>query len=189
MPELTQSQINNASKTIGFTLLQSGVGFIQQAYKKLSKKILSGGVRDAFNQYGFNAIPISEADYAFAFLTPQDAEPIAWDIMNFVHRFAYVAEYFDCDNFAHLTSSLMPLLYGVNTCGTIWGDVYDKDTGKFIVGHYFNIVATYKDSIYPNERLELYLTDALNPCWIKIEKGKPIIGNQWEYRIKSGKYF
>jgi hypothetical protein len=131
-------------------------------------------------------IPLSEMDVSYTFLTANDAETMAWDIMTFLHQnFKYRSEITDCDNWSFLTSSLISLLYGINTCGTIWGDVYDLN-GKFLFGHYFNGFITY-NPVYKN--FELWICDSLNPGFVKVEKGKPIIINSWLYKIKRGNYF
>ena len=94
-------------------------------------------------------------------------------------RIDYYAEVFDCDNYAYLVSSLSSLFLLVNSCGNAHGQVFDKNTGKLITGHYFNIIVT-KDN-------EVYLFDLNNRTytgagWAKVDKGKdPIIGN-WVYK-------
>ena len=184
---LKEQQINNISKNLGFILLNNGVNFIQKAYINLRPAIFSyGEIRNAYNNNGFKDIPVSEYDVSYAFLNTETLEPLIWDVMTLIHKFGYKLEFTDCDNFAHFTTALMSFLYGINTCGTVWGDVYDNQTGKFIAGHYFNVAITY-DPVY--KKFEMWLCDSLNPGFIKIQKGNLIIMGSWEYRLKKGFYF
>lgn len=181
--------INNLYKNLGFTLLENGVFFIQKVYANLQSQIFPyGKIRETLNQYGLTNTVDNERDVKYAFLDYQSLEPILWDVMGLVHKFKYKLEFTDCDNFAELTSSLISFLYGINTCGYCWGDVYDRQTGKFMAGHYFNLAISCSP-IY--KKFELWLCDSLNPMEItKIEKNTPIIIGDWEYRnLRSVTFF
>lgn len=187
MPEATQEQVNQLYKTLGLGLLSNSIGILQKIYTNLTKNIFyAHEIKDCFVAHGFESIPISEADYSFAFITKEQAEPMVNDIQILLNKFGYKSEYTDCDNFANLCSSLFSFLYAVNTCGVIWGNIYNKDTGNLIAGHYFNIIVTYDPVL---KKFELFLADPLNPGFIKIQKGVPIIMNNWKYEIGSSKFF
>lgn len=175
-----QAQINQIMKNFYLYLFEySGKG-IQNTYRNLKPSIFPfPKIKDTYIAYGLDSVKISERDFSFAFLDYQTSEPLLFDVMTLLHKFGYKSEFFDCDQFAAAMTILMGLFYGINTCGNCWGIVYDKQTGKEISPHFFNMPITY-DPIY--KRFELWLCDPLNPGIVKIEKGKPIILNSWEYR-------
>lgn len=179
-----QQKINKIADQFGFFLLGAGVPIIQSAHKNLKPEVLPfGEIKTAFNNHGIN-VPVSQYDFYYSFLDADIMEKLTWKVMTLLHKFRYRKEVTDCDDFAFLQSMLMAFLFGINTEGASWGDVYDAETGKFINGHYFNIAITYK-----NGEFELYCCDPLNPGFVKIEKDKPIIINDWRYVVKNGKFF
>ena len=178
--------ITQLSKNFNYSLLSLGISGLQKMYNLKPQFFSYGEARTLFNNLGMKAIPVSQMDTQYAYLDVETAEPLVWDVMTFLNKIAYRAETFDCDNFSFLTSSLFSLFFNINTCGTIWGDIYDAQTGKFIAGHYFNGITTY-NPLY--KKFKLYVADSLNPGFTEVERDKPIIINSWEYRIKKGNFY
>ena len=180
-----QQKINKLADLLNFFLLEAGVNGVQKTYKNLKPTIFPfGKTKEVFITHGLN-IPVSQYDFYFAFLDPETMEELVWKVMTLIHKFGYVSEFTDCDNFAFFQSVLMAFLFGINTCGASWGNVYEVNTGKLVNGHYFNLAVTYKDG-----NLGLYCCDPLNPGFVKVEKGEPIeINNVWRYVVKNAKFF
>ena len=174
-------------KGMNLSLLELGVKGIQKMYK-LEPLIFSyAEIKNAFVSSGMPNIVTSEMDTNYAFLNIETADPLVWDVMSLIHKFGYKYDYTDCDNFAFLTSSLFSFLYGINTLGVCWGDVYDNQTDKFLFAHYFNILISFNPS---NHKFELWMADSLNPGMVKIEIGQPIVVNNWRYEnLKNARYF
>ncbi len=184
------SQVNTISKNLGFLLLENGIKFVQQAYKNLQPTIFSyGKIREVMDSYGFKGTLDVIYDTSYAFLPIEMIEPLVWDTIILVSKFKYKSEFVDCDNFAHLTTALMSFFYGINTCGSCLGTIYNSHTGAKIAGHYFNILITYSGN--PFNKYEMWLADSLNPVEVfKIEKGSPIIMGDWLYRdFQNIKFF
>jgi len=176
-------------RQLGYGVIGSGFSILQNGYSDLKPAIFDvGKIKNTFVQYGFPNVPTGEADYEYAFLTPEVLEPILWDVMTLLHKTKYKLNMTDCDDFAYTLTALMSMLFGINTCGTILGRADNKNTGAPIGGHYFNFPITYKNGLF-----EMWCCDALNPLTItKIEKGKPIIINDWKYVVtdtSSARYF
>jgi hypothetical protein len=174
-------------KGMNFSLMELGIKGVQKLYAFNPSLFSYGKIKDTFNLYGFPNIMTSEMDTTYAFLDIERAEPLIWDVMSLIHKFGYKYDYTDCDNFAFLTSSLFSFLYGINTLGTCWGNIYNSQTNAFIAAHYFNILISFNQT---NRTFELWLADSLNPGLARIEKGKPIILNNWRYdNLSNVKYF
>jgi len=175
-------------KGMNFSIMELGIKGIQNQYKNLDPWIFSfSKIKEVFTNHGYPNIITSEMDFNYAFLEIGTIEPIVTDVMGLVHKFSYKWDYTDCDNFAFLTSALMSFLYGINTVGVCWGNIYNNQTGAFIAAHYFNILITFNAT---SHTFELYLMDSLNPGLVKIEKGVPIVLNDWRYEnLNNVKYF
>jgi hypothetical protein len=174
-------------KKMNLSLLELGIKGIQKMYK-LEPQIFSyAKIKDTFNANGYPNMITSEMDTNYAFLEIGTIQPLVLDTMDLIHKFTYKYDYTDCDNFAFLTSALFSFLYGINTIGVCWGNIYNKDTGAFIAAHYFNILITYNNT---KKIFELWLMDSLNPGITKIEKDVPLIIGNWKYKnLTNVKYF
>lgn len=171
--------IKEISRKLNLILLESGINGLQNTYKDLKPTIFPfGKIKETYIQYGYKDIPTGEADIKYAFLTPEELEPLIWDVMTLLHKTKYKLDFVDCDDYAYLCSALMSFLYGINTCGTMLGSIVN------LCGHYFNVSITYKDGLF-----EMWCSDPLNPGITKILKGQKIIINDWEYQLRSARYF
>lgn len=180
-----QQELKRLADWLNFSLLEMGVKGVQNTYKNLKPAIFPfGETKDVFTAHGLN-VPVSQYDYSFAFLDPDTMEELVWKVMTLIHKFKYRKQVTDCDDFAFLQSSLMAFLFGINTCGASLGTIYNAHTGATIGGHYFNMAITYEKGEFG-----LYCCDPLNPGFVKVVKGEPIIINDsWKYIVKNAKYF
>ena len=67
---------------------------------------------------------------------------ITYVLYKLIKPFKWEAEIFDCDDRSKLISSLASLLFKMNTCLRIRGNVYDATTGVFKYTHWWNLIVT-----------------------------------------------
>ena len=89
----------------------------------------------------------------------------------------YLADRYDCDNFSGSFSARMAEIYGLNTAGRLYCDVYNKDTGVKIAAH-VAILIVDKD-----KRVFLMESQTDNLIEITAPTQKLIIGS-WRYVLK-----
>ena len=97
-----------------------------------------------------------------------------------VQNFNWVSERFDCDNRANLMSSLVSLMFELNTCSTLYCDVYDATTGAFKYAHTCNLIVDINDNVW--------LWDVDNGGqFTKITSNSPVMGvNRYQlYSIRA----
>ena len=175
-------------KNMDLSLLEIAVKGIQSLYQDLNPRIFSyNRIKETFVSAGLPDILTSEMDTNYAFLDVSTIDDLLWDAMFLINKFKYRTDVTDCDNFAFFTSSLMSFLYGINTVGTCWGNIYNDSTGNLIAAHYFNVLITH-DPVF--NRFDLWIADSMNPGLVKIEVGKPIVLGNWRYeKLRNAKFF
>ena len=87
----------------------------------------------------------------------------------------YVAEIFDCDNFAGAFCAYCADIYGLNTAGRFTVELVNAKTGKHIGYHRAVIIV--------DKELDCYLLESQTDKMVKIESGvMPVIGT-WGYKV------
>ena len=172
-------KINEIARKFGTSLMDVGIKMIQSAYTNLKPtKVTFSFIQNAVTNAGLTT-PIVQLDSNY-FVTNWGQWEIIKDT-SLVDKMIYYNEQFDCDNFSYLFSSLAALLFKLNSCGATYGAVYDNKTKVLIAYHYFNLIVT--------DDGKLYCYESMNDGWCLVEKGKPIIINEWEYRPLKVYYY
>jgi len=175
-----QEQVNTIARKFGISLINMGIKFVQSAFAGLKPKEISFSDLKTYCVSAGLDIPTNQFDYKY-YLVSWETWQMLLDLV-ILDKALYIGEKRDCDNFAFLISGLASFLTGLNTCGAALGFVYNRNTGAPIAGHYFNIIVCSDG--------KLYCYDVLNSNgWCQIEKGKPIIIENWEYKIKNITFF
>jgi len=179
--EENQKKVNEIARKIGFLLLDNGVKILQSAFKDLKPTIYSYGNIASFCQNAGLNVSLNQFDYNY-FTIDWDTWQLLIDLV-ILDKAMYIGERRDCDNYAFLMSSLASFLTRLNTFGASFGTVYNKDTGRVVGNHYFNIIVASGGN--------LYLIDSLNsyPDYTQIKKGQPIILGSWRYEIGNITFF
>ena len=176
---ITQAQVSEITRKFASALFDSAVKTYQLAYKTFQPtKVPFSFMQSALTNAGITAPAIQLDDSYFV------TEWNQWEIIKdttIIDKLIYYAEYFDCDNFSYLFSSLSALLFKLNSCGATYGAVYNDATKELIAYHYFNTIITSDGSAYCYE--------PMNDNWVKIEKDKPIVMGGWEYKILKIYYY
>lgn len=98
--------------------------------------------------------------------------------MDWSDKREYIYDIFDCDNFAFLFSARIADYFELNSAGTAFGSIYDKNTGKYIGEHAFNIIVTQEN--LGNKKIIVY--EPMTDGYCEFEKGKDIIIGNWIYK-------
>jgi hypothetical protein len=176
-----ERKINNIQKQLGVILLQNGNNFIKTAFNVSVKKTLTKNELSVW--MGKNVFPgVSLYDEKYLF------ERIDfWK--SFINLFwgwmkKYLADGYDCDNYAYYFSSMAAYLFGLNTAGVSSGTVYKAATGNKIDRHAFNLILALDE----NGEVKPYLFESMNNTltpWI----GQKTQLNDWLYEIDWSTYF
>ena len=84
----------------------------------------------------------------------------------------YIADFFDCDNYAKLFSSLCSSQFLINSVGVCYGKVVNPSTKELIAYHAFNLVPVVSSE---ENGIELYIFEPQIAEYTTIDK--PIIAN------------
>jgi len=169
-------KVNTMFHKFGHQLLDRGIKFIKTAYK-LKPKVFTRPEILAFlnGQTGIPNSSISLADMKYHVETwAKWGQIIDLDLID---TQKYLTDVMDCDNFAMAYAARASMVYGLNTCGIAYGNIYDL-TGKFIGRHAFNLIVTHEKGV-----LKLYCYEPMDDNSNQVIKGQKIILiHGWEYR-------
>lgn len=172
-----KEKINNLAKTfykgliqIGYKGLKSVFGITPQIYSR--DKIFNFLYSNGFNKVG--NFSLSDENY---YLEDWEIWKNLIDI-DWVEEHPYYKDKFDCDNFAMYFASNVAFIYELNSCGVAYGNVYNKDTGKLIDGHVFNLIIALENNVPA-----LFLFEPMKRKWIKWDKNGDNIIDNLRYEI------
>lgn len=85
-----------------------------------------------------------------------------------------------CDDFAYSFFTHTSEIFEINNVGIVHGHIYNKDTGKWIGGHFWNAILTENYG-----ELHIHFYEPMNDKFVLNIKGKKVIMGNWEYRALS----
>ena len=177
-----QIQINNIYKTLGVSLITSGVTFAKGTYKVSPVISTFSSVQNALSKVELN-FPATQLDNWYAYLSWQDWQEVLPTIINLMKNFPWTAEYFDCDNRANMVLNFANLLTGTNSIGRAYVEIYNKTTGTLVGLHYCNLIVDKDQNVY------LFDIDNGGGTSTQILFDTPITIGNWLYSIKSAVFF
>ena len=171
-------KINTAAHKFGHFQLDSGIKWIRIAHK-LQPRCYTRGEILLFlsNQLGLPTSTLSLADEKYYVETWSKWIPIIdYDLID---QQVYLSDIRDCDNFAAMYSARASFIYGLNSCGLAYGNIYDLLTKKLLFRHAFNLIIYHE-----NGALKLRLYEPQTDSSIEWRKGQSNVIPQlkWEYR-------
>lgn len=172
------TNINSMYQKLGGQLVDKGMWFSRNAYK-LSPEIFTRAEVFTFlnQQTGIPTSSISLADEKFFIENWEKwGNIIEFDLLNFQQ---YMSDYRDCDNYAFSFAARSSMIYGLNSCGVAFGNIYDSVTGKFLFRHAFNMILTRIDKTL---RLYLYEPQTDQSCLWQAGKDNILEGLNWKYK-------
>ena len=164
-------------RKIGFFLLNLGSSIVKPIVKENQYWLLKSVIED-LKLYVDKKIELKQTDYnTLTNLVKEQMEIDCWcwdakfwyssisDFKtiiskDFVNRLKWIAESFDCDNFASLFCSLLTVIWGYNGVGVGLGAVLDKETKKILGYHAYNCILVEengKNTLYLYEPQTHYL--------------------------------
>lgn len=128
--------VNNLKRAIGQLTMQVGIKEISEAISDFSD------VKGDFNQFAKpfyslpNSLPVSQLDDTYYFTSFDNWQKIIATINPILQNNGWIANRFDCDKRSYLVTSLVALLFEINTVRPIYCDVYMG--GQYQFTHYAN---------------------------------------------------
>ena len=161
----------NLYRSLGSQLINKGKWFLNQA-TPFNKRILSQ-VEMIKNVQHFTGVMPSLADEKFH---TTDIETWKTIIANdWTNKRQYVADTFDCDNFASSFCAYCADIYELNTAGRFTVELLNPETNEHIGYHRAVIIV--------DDKLDCYLLESQTDKMVKIEQGvEPVIDN-WKYKV------
>jgi hypothetical protein len=143
-------------KKLGFALIDIGTTILKSSIKLnhyyLIKSIISDIKLATYEK--IDAVPITNKQLE-KITKDLNINPWLWDSKfytfklddwkkvvtnDFNDKLKYLSERFDCDNFAKLFSSIINIVFGVNTCGVALGAIIDKESKEETGYHAYNAI-------------------------------------------------
>ena len=166
---------NKVLKTTGMYLIGAGSLCVRMGFKLKPKKYGRRTIENFLSDLigiSKDTISVSDANY---YLLDWDKWGEIIDL-DMIDALIYKSDYFDCDNFAFLFASRAADLYKLNSAGVAFGAIYNKDTGKYIGRHAFNIIVTEDNGI-----LHSYCYEPMSDGSALIVKGRDTVIGSWKY--------
>ena len=169
-----KAKINKMALKFGLSLINTGSNIARNAFKSTRILKTSDEMRGFLAMQGIESISLSDQKY---YLTDIDEwkEIIAVDLLD---RKEYKSDFADCDNFAFLFASRASHITGLNTAGVAYGAVYDKETGKHLGNHAFNLIIVENNGI-----MYAYLYEPMNDSIVLWDRKGNNVLKDWTYSI------
>lgn len=168
-----QIQINAIRRKMGQLLISGGITQMNESINELA------GKEGTFAQFcqPLLGLPVSQLDSKYYFTSFESWQKIMDSLNPLTKEFYWVAEKRDCDKRAMFLTSMVSMLFELNTCRPVYCDVYRVSDGAFAYAHYANV---FVDNIG-----NAYLWDADEKgLFTKITAQNPIINNK-RYYLKA----
>lgn len=165
-----QDLLQKLNGTMGTLLIRLGIKRIQDAFK-IEPAIIDGNILldKIRSKSELTANQISRLDRKY-YLTDWETWKKIIDL-DWTDTKDYIKEKFDCDDFSRIFQARIIETYGLNSCMTAYGKIYNKETGAFINYHYWIVILTSDDKLMVYEPGNDKYTEYSN---------ETIIGN-WKY--------
>lgn len=164
------NQIEKLQRTIG--ILSAAVSL-----KNLSKipvvstEIKSANISKGCNQLGISKNELDVLYYSTDFDTWQEIIEVVWGILK---NFTWTADRADCDNRSNFVTSMVSILFGLNTCAGMYTKVTNINTGATDM-HWANCIID-KDG-------NMYAFDADNNGLMQKITSNGFIMGVWKYDV------
>jgi len=142
-------KINSLKRTLGALQIVLGIKTIQGASNDFKKTIVPfSKMTEAVKPFGMISL---EMDLQYAVTSWDNLQVILDTVNGIIKWFPWVADFFDCDNRAELTSALISMIFKINTVGRVYCKV-NTPTSEYM--HWANIAI--------DDAGNAYLSDADN---------------------------
>lgn len=174
---MEQQKKINILRNFGATLCMAGQKMIRTSFK-LSPKLYYWHDLEKFLKDRLGDVRLNQKDGHYFLIDWETMKKII--AVDWIDKRKYVKEKFDCDDFAYAFFSHISEIFEINNVGIVHGYVYNKDTGKWIGGHFWNAILTENYG-----ELHLHFYEPMTDKWVLKIKGQKVIMGNWEYRALS----
>ena len=141
-----QLQINSIKRQIGTLMAVAGFKQVKQARSEFDiVNLQNGEIQTAGKVLG---IYTNYLDFKYFFTSWENWEKILDVVWGILKHFKWMKEVFDCDQRAAFMTVISGMLFGVNTCTTVYCKVSDAVTGVFRYDHTANIIIDRDKNLY-----------------------------------------
>lgn len=129
---------------MGQLLISGGITQMNESINELS------GIEGTFIQFckPLFGLPVSQLDEKYYFTSFDNWLKIIESLNPLTKEFYWVAEKRDCDKRAMFITSMVSMLFELNTCRPIYCDVYRVGDGQFAFAHYANVFVDSNDNAW-----------------------------------------
>ena len=174
-------EVNKIARKLGNLLIDNGIKFMRSAFHIEPKLFEYSEFRNmVLAKFPNTTISLMDKKY-YAITFWQWKQLIDED---WTHLKKWIIDKYDCDNFAYSFSSYASQVFEINTGGVVYGIVYDKNTGKQIDYHCWNLIITKE----ADNTVNFYFYEPINNLYSEYLGGDIIIGN-WKYKCLSFIFF
>ena len=169
-----QLKISAIKRQIGTLLIVAGIKQLQQD-NFTTIDTSNNKVYQALKNIGIS-LNFSPKDIKYRYTSWENWEKIIGVINGIVKHFPWIADVFDCDNRADLASALNSVIYNLNTCGKVYCEVFDAESGKSRYLHWANMIVDTDDVVH------LWDLDNYGK-YQKITSAMPVMGvNKYQFK-------
>jgi len=168
----SEQQVNEIGRQLAVMNIKNGMDIMAKCFHLEPVMHTSGELLSVLRDSGFTSAAWNDEKYAI----------IKWsDWLEIIradwtdHR-KWIRDTFDCDNFSLAFLSHNAEMFRVNSAGVASGQIYDKNTGKLIGGHWWTAIVAYDGG-----KLCLFFYEPITDEWVKYS-GKEIIMGDWKYQ-------
>ncbi|UCG55014.1 MAG: hypothetical protein JSV32_02010 [Dehalococcoidia bacterium] len=176
MSNITPKEVSILRKNFNLGLIGIGIAGLRNCFKVKATQYPRDSLKALLQTQGYDKVgQLSFSDLKYYVANWQDWQKIIK--YEWVNKREYYSDRFDCDNFAFYFAANVAYMFNLNSAGVAYGSIYNKDTGKYINRHAFNmIVAIYEG------KLQLIAYEPKKDYSTLVLKGQKIIMGNWEYR-------
>jgi len=172
------TKVNKIARKMGITLLGTGITMLKSAFNLTPKQLTYNDMLVFMKEEtaGQKLNYISLADTYYYVIPWKQFKEIIDTLLNWLKSIPYIKDKMDCDDFAYLFSTLISVIFGLNSQGVVHGRVN--------IGHFWNAIVAEKDG-----QLKLFYYDVKRGTYMEHEKGRPVIMKGWSYLPDSYRFF
>jgi len=135
--------LNKIQNFLGITYLRLGIATIKKVVYDIPKTVIQVlPILSGVKLYG------TELDYQYVTTDWDNWNEILDKVYSILGENPWTAEVADCDNRAEFTSSLISIIYHLNTCGRVYCEVSRASDGVAKYLHWANIVVDKNKDVY-----------------------------------------
>jgi len=166
-------KIKRIAVSFNTALVVMGLKGLQGSYSNLPVNVKSYGELTSAIKRIMN-VPVGMKDVSYFTTSFENWQEVLDVIYNIAHRFKWKKERYDCEDRATTIKDLSSLIFGLNTCGIVYCEITNIQTGKRF-RHYANLIVDDKGN--------LLLFDIDNAGVRKKITGQTLTARLWHYRF------